>query len=138
MKRQLLPCSKYKTFRVLGANVFGVNWGSKRGQHSDENDNMIGGAFAEYIELPASKVSVKPEGISHALAAAVALVGTTAYQGTCTLVLRNFLLAHLVSGVRASNCKGHRSYGVEGVRKVRGYHCRSPSLYTARNVEESP
>ncbi|CAM9150935.1 unnamed protein product [Ectocarpus fasciculatus] len=62
---------------AVGEEVFAVNWGQH--QH-DEGDLPIGGAFAEYIRVPISKLSKKPSGISFNEAAAVALVGTTAYQ----------------------------------------------------------
>ena len=58
-------------------NVFGVQWG--QGKH-DEDGQPVGGAFAEYIAVPVSRLSVKPDAISHELAAASALVGTTAHQ----------------------------------------------------------
>lgn len=64
------------TFAV-GERVFAVNWGT--GSHHDEG-NPAGGAFAEYIVIPASKVSKIPEGLTFDQAAAVALVGTTAHQ----------------------------------------------------------
>jgi NADPH:quinone reductase-like Zn-dependent oxidoreductase len=40
----------------------------------------VGGAFAEFICLPASKVSKKPANVTFEQAAALALVGTTAHQ----------------------------------------------------------
>jgi len=66
--------AKFKT----GDEVFAVNWGV--GSHSSEY--TIGGAFAEYILIPISRLSKKPEGLSHKVAAASCLVGTTAYQAT--------------------------------------------------------
>jgi NADPH:quinone reductase-like Zn-dependent oxidoreductase len=62
---------------AIGDEVFAVNWGQHR---HDEGDLPVGGAFAEYIRVPVSRLSKKPAGISFAQAAAVALVGTTAYQ----------------------------------------------------------
>mmetsp|Transcript_2161 Transcript_2161/g.4719 ORF Transcript_2161/g.4719 Transcript_2161/m.4719 type:complete len:337 (-) Transcript_2161:262-1272(-) len=61
----------------VGKEVFGVQWG--RGKH-DEGDMPVGGAFAEYVAVPVSRLSAKPAGISHEAAAACALVGTTARQ----------------------------------------------------------
>eukprot|EP00603_Paraphysomonas_imperforata_P008685 CAMPEP_0114429646 /NCGR_PEP_ID=MMETSP0103-20121206/9604_1 /TAXON_ID=37642 ORGANISM="Paraphysomonas imperforata, Strain PA2" /NCGR_SAMPLE_ID=MMETSP0103 /ASSEMBLY_ACC=CAM_ASM_000201 /LENGTH=337 /DNA_ID=CAMNT_0001599011 /DNA_START=59 /DNA_END=1072 /DNA_ORIENTATION=- len=62
---------------AVGDEVFAVNWG----QHKhDEGDLPVGGAFAEFIRIPTSKLSKKPPGVSFEEAAAVALVGTTAYQ----------------------------------------------------------
>jgi len=60
-----------------GERVFGVNWGT--GSHVDPG-TPAGGAFAEYILVPSGKVSKIPDKVSFDEAAAVALVGTTAYQ----------------------------------------------------------
>jgi NADPH:quinone reductase-like Zn-dependent oxidoreductase len=62
---------------AVGDEVFAVNWGVNK---HDEADMPIGGAFAEYITIPVSKLSRKPSGVSFAQAAALALVGTTAHQ----------------------------------------------------------
>ena len=64
---------------AVGDEVFAVNWG--RNDHgAGSDDEPIGGAFAEYISIPARKLSKKPPGVSHQQAAALALVGTTAKQ----------------------------------------------------------
>jgi|EP00040_Diaphanoeca_grandis_P000110 NADPH:quinone reductase-like Zn-dependent oxidoreductase len=60
-----------------GTDVFAVNWGV--GSHSSET-STVGGAFAEYILAPLSRLSTKPANISHEQAAASALVASTAYQ----------------------------------------------------------
>lgn len=64
------------SFKV-GDDVFAVNWGQN--QHKP-SQGPLGGAFAEYITIPTSALSKKPAGITHQQAAAVALVGTTAYE----------------------------------------------------------
>jgi len=63
---------------AVGDSVFTVNWG--QGKHDDESE-LTGGAFAQYVLIPASKLSKLPAGLDHKTAAASALVGTTAYQG---------------------------------------------------------
>jgi len=63
---------------AVGDDVWGVNWGQNK--HDDDDGNAVGGTFAEYIALPASKLSKKPSDLSHSRAAALGLVGTTAYQ----------------------------------------------------------
>lgn len=78
-----------KSFKA-GEAVFAVNWkaeGEADPAHIGNHGNgpRVGGALSEYIVVPASKLSHKPEGVTHAQAAAVALVGTTAYQGLDTL-----------------------------------------------------
>ena len=60
-----------------GERVFAVNWG--QGKH-DSGKDPIGGAFAEYAAVPASKLSIVPDEVGTKEAAAVALVGTTAYE----------------------------------------------------------
>ena len=65
----------------VGDQVFGVNWGV--GNHDVEPSP--GGAFAEYMTVKASIVSKKAENVSTEQAAAIGLVGTTAYQA-CTNV----------------------------------------------------
>uniref|UniRef100_A0A0G4FDB6 Enoyl reductase (ER) domain-containing protein n=1 Tax=Chromera velia CCMP2878 TaxID=1169474 RepID=A0A0G4FDB6_9ALVE len=60
-----------------GEKVFAVNWGE--GKH-DDSSKTIGSAFAEFITLPAKKVSKIPEGLNMKTAAAVPLAGTTAWQ----------------------------------------------------------
>mmetsp|Transcript_27808 Transcript_27808/g.38459 ORF Transcript_27808/g.38459 Transcript_27808/m.38459 type:complete len:344 (+) Transcript_27808:80-1111(+) len=72
----------------VGDEVFSVNWsldvGQQMGCHNDnagdQKKGPIAGTFAEYCVLPANKVSKKNSKVSFEQAAAVALVGTTAYQ----------------------------------------------------------
>jgi len=61
----------------IGTNVFGVQWG--QGKH-DEDDKPCGGTFAQYVAVPTSRLSIKPDGLSHEAAAASSLVGTTALR----------------------------------------------------------
>ncbi len=71
---------------VVGDEVFAVNWGD---QIHGTAEHPIGGAFAEYIAIPASKLSRKPANVSHETAAAVALVGTTALEALNTAKVTN-------------------------------------------------
>jgi len=67
----------------VGDEVFACNWGSNKETHLNFHSDKympIASTFAEYAVLPACKVSKKPEGISHAEAAAISLVGLTAFQ----------------------------------------------------------
>ena len=65
---------------AVGDQVFGCNWGW--GNHGLKSDNFPrGGAFGEYMLVPLGCVSRKPAAVSHAEAAAVALVGITAWEG---------------------------------------------------------
>ena len=50
------------------------------GRASTTKGLPVGCAFAQYIKVPVKKLSRKPDSLSHDEAAAIALVGTTAYQ----------------------------------------------------------
>lgn len=63
----------------VGDSVFGCNWGA--GRHDELVDNpIVGGAFAEYILVRASKLSKKPHSVSYEEAAAIGIPGTTAFE----------------------------------------------------------
>ena len=61
----------------VGERVTACNWGDRR--HDSPNE-PVGGAFANYISIPAYKLSHIPEGVTDEEAAAVVLVGTTALE----------------------------------------------------------
>lgn len=63
---------------AVGDAVFCTNWGKVR--HDDDEGNTIASAFAEYIDLPAYKLSHKPKEVSHVIAAAAVMVSVTALQ----------------------------------------------------------
>ncbi len=45
--------------------MFASNWG--QGRHDDMISNpIVGGAFSEFVLIPAHKLSLKPPGITHA------------------------------------------------------------------------
>jgi len=69
-----------KNFSV-GEPVCGVNWGQST--HLPQG-HKPGGSFAHYLTVAAAFVSRKPGNVSHDVAAAVQLVGTTAYEGLYT------------------------------------------------------
>mmetsp|Transcript_6049 Transcript_6049/g.5406 ORF Transcript_6049/g.5406 Transcript_6049/m.5406 type:complete len:359 (+) Transcript_6049:83-1159(+) len=58
--------------------VFGVNWGV--GKHNGDDIPVTAGTFADYSLINANKVSHLPDDVSFNEAAAIALVGLTAYQ----------------------------------------------------------
>ena len=60
-----------------GESVFCVNWGE--GSHNVE-DGPVGGCFKEYVTVKESVLSLIPENCPADKAAAVALVGSTAFQ----------------------------------------------------------
>jgi len=62
----------------VGDEAFCINWGKVR--HDDDEGNTVASAFAEYIDLPANKLSHKPVSVSHETAAATAMVAATAFQ----------------------------------------------------------
>jgi|EP01040_Poterioochromonas_malhamensis_P008599 NADPH:quinone reductase-like Zn-dependent oxidoreductase len=59
-----------------GDAVFALSWITGK----DDPNPTKAGAFAEYILIPASKLSKKPEALSFEVAAALPCVGSTAYQ----------------------------------------------------------
>eukprot|EP00656_Telonema_subtile_P022375 TRINITY_DN234_c0_g1_i1.p1 TRINITY_DN234_c0_g1~~TRINITY_DN234_c0_g1_i1.p1 ORF type:complete len:357 (+),score=106.47 TRINITY_DN234_c0_g1_i1:132-1202(+) len=73
----------------VGDDVFACNWGSAKGTHMNnhaDEGQPIAGALAEYVLIPAAKLSTKPAGVSFEEASAVALVGLTAMQALETLI----------------------------------------------------
>ena len=46
---------------------------------------LVGGAYAEYIAIPANTAALKPKNITHSQAAAVPVAGLTAFQGLLDL-----------------------------------------------------
>ena len=69
-----------------GDRVYAVNWGARC--HGN-TEHPIGGAFAEFIAIPAHKLSRIPENVSYSQAAAIALVGTTALQALNLVNVKN-------------------------------------------------
>jgi len=63
-----------------GDEVFGINWSSVKGMVDDVPDPVVGGCYAEYIVMPARKLSKKPSTVSFEVAACIGVVGTTAYE----------------------------------------------------------
>jgi 2-desacetyl-2-hydroxyethyl bacteriochlorophyllide A dehydrogenase len=63
---------------AVGDEVFASHWG--QGSHHDAADAPIAGAFAEYLLIPAHKLSKKPAAVSFEVASAIGIVGTTAYE----------------------------------------------------------
>ena len=61
----------------VGERVTACNWGNRR--HDSPNE-PVGGAFANYISIPAYKLSHIPEGVTDEEAAAIVLVGSTAFE----------------------------------------------------------
>jgi NADPH:quinone reductase-like Zn-dependent oxidoreductase len=72
----------------------------------------VAGAFAEFITVPAARVSRKPEGVTHDEAAAVALVGTTAHQAL-------FSCAKLAAGQRVLILGGASAVGTVAIQLAR-------------------
>jgi len=66
----------------VGDRVFGVNWGEHR---HDTEDYPPGGAFAEFIGVPLTKLIKLPKDISFEQGAGLSLVGLTAYENLCNL-----------------------------------------------------
>jgi len=109
----------------VGDEVFCVNWG--QGKHDDEG-NPVGGAFAELVSVPASKLSKKPKELSHEVAAACALVGTTAYD--CL-----FKCAELEKGQRVLVLGGASAVGSIAIQLAKNAGAWVAATHSDRNLE---
>jgi len=65
----------------VGDEVFASQWAVSRHDEIDDPHPVVGGAFAEYILIRASKLSHKPAALSHDLAATIGIAATTAHEG---------------------------------------------------------
>jgi len=109
----------------VGERVFAVNWGTSA--HQDEG-TPAGGAFADYILIPANKLSKIPHGVTYDQAAAVALVGTTAYQ-----IL--FDCAKVKKGQRVLILGGATSVGQVAVQLAKDAGAWVATTASSRNLE---
>jgi len=109
----------------VGDKVFAVNWG--QGSH-DCGDSITGGCLAEYINIPLSKLSKIPEGLSFEQAAALALVGTTAYQ-----IL--FDCAKITAASKVLILGGSSSVGSLAIQLAKFKGAWVATTCSARNVE---
>ena len=99
----------------VGDLVMLCNWWSGPPKPRDGNpENDIAGAFAEYIALPFSKLSLKPSNVSHETAAAFVMCGFTMYQA--------FKVGGLTAGSKVLILGGSTSLGVSAIQqaKLRG------------------
>lgn len=110
---------------VVGERVFGVNWGNH--SHNDVG-TPAGGAFAEYILIPASKLSKLPDAVSFEQGAAVALVGTTAYQ-----IL--FDCAKVAAGSRVLILGGSTSVGSIAIQLAKARGAWVATTSSTRNLK---
>lgn len=98
-----------------GDSVMLCNWWSGPPTPRDGNpENDIAGAFAEYITLPVSKLSLKPSHVSHETAAAFVMCGFTIYQA--------FKVGELKADSKILILGGSTSLGVSAIQqaKLRG------------------
>jgi len=109
----------------IGTNVFGVQWG--QGKH-DEDDKPCGGTFAQYVAVPTSRLSIKPDGLSHEAAAASSLVGTTAHQIT-------FECANVKKGDKVLILGGPTSVGMIAVQLALQNGANVYTTASPRNTE---
>ena len=117
--------SKFKA----GDDVFGVHWG--RGDHGkmDADGEPIGSTFAEYVKIPVGQLSAKPSGLSHEKAAAVALVGTTAYQAL-------FECLKVERGTRLLVLGGPTAVGRLAVQMAKNVGAWVATTASTRNLED--
>lgn len=98
----------------VGDEVFACNWGAGRHDELVENP-VVGGAFAEYALIRASKVSKKPQGVSFEEAAAIGIPGITAYEAL-------FKIGQLSEGQEVLILGGSSAVGIFAIQfaKIRG------------------
>lgn len=98
----------------VGDEVFVCNWGAGRHDELVENP-IVGGAFAEYALVRASKLSKKPGNVSFEEAAAIGIPGTTAYE--CL-----FKIGNLSAGQEVIVLGGSSAVGIFAIQfaKIRG------------------
>ncbi len=95
----------------VGDEVFAVNFADQ--SHGD-GENTIASTFAEYIAIPASRLSHKPASVSHDVAASLALAGTTAFE--------SLEVANVTSGTKMLILGGSSAVGTLAIQlaKLRG------------------
>jgi len=101
---------------TAGDAVFAMNWGQSQPHDNIENP-LVGGAFAEYILIPAHKLSKIPTGVSFENASVLGVVGTTAHQGVVQI-------GQVTTGTRILILGGSSSVGIVAIQlaKSRGAH----------------
>ncbi|MBI5365277.1 MAG: NADP-dependent oxidoreductase [Planctomycetes bacterium] len=93
-----LGCDVSGVVEEVGAKVVGWKTGDEVFAYSNL---MRGGAFAEYVVLPAAELATKPKTVDHAHAAAIPLAGLTAWQAlfdTAKLEAGQTVLVHAGAG----------------------------------------
>lgn len=119
-----LGCDVSGTVEALGPKVEGWKTGEEVYAYSNL---MRGGAFAEYVVLPASDVARKPKSVDHALAAAIPLAALTAWQAlfdTAKLEAGQSVLVHAGAGgvghfaVQFAKWKGAKVYATASKDKL--------------------
>ena len=110
---------------TTGDEVFAVNWGAYK---HDDDGMPIAGAFAEFILIPLSKLSKKPNEVSHEEAAAIALVGHTAHQ--CL-----FHCARIEAGSKVLILGGSSAVGSLAIQLAKKCGAWVATTCSTRNIE---
>jgi len=99
-----------------GDEVFGLNWGKGK-MKDDVPDPIVGGCFAEYLVIPAGKLTKKPANVSFEVAASIGVVGTTSFEAVN-------LIGKVTAGSRVLIFGGSSSTGAIAVQlaKIAGAH----------------
>lgn len=121
-----LPSGAENTFSI-GDSVCAVNWG--KGSHAPVTDaETCGGAFAQYIAVPVSKLSKVPEGVKMDVAAALQLTGTTAYQSL-------FQCGQLTAGQKVLILGGASAVGQLAIQLANLKGCTVFTTASTRNIK---
>ncbi|WP_030451111.1 NAD(P)-dependent alcohol dehydrogenase [Herbidospora cretacea] len=110
---------------ILGTDFAGVVVSGEGFEPGEEVYGEFGGAFAEYVAVPARLVDRKPASLTFAQAAAMPLAATTALQGLASVEKGQSVLVNGASG-------GVGTFAVQ-IAKARG--ARVIAVCSSRNVD---
>jgi NADPH:quinone reductase-like Zn-dependent oxidoreductase len=111
----------------VGDPVFAMNWGQSQ-PHDTDPSHVVGGAFAEFISIPAHKLSKIPPGMSFETAAGLGVVGTTAHDG----VVR---YGKTCQSTKALMFGGSSSVGIVAVQLAKALGAHVTTTCSSRTLE---
>ena len=110
---------------AVGDRVAAVNWATQR---HDEAGETIAGAFATHITISSKKLSLIPTGVTDEQAAAIALVGTTAWQAL-------FDAGAVNAGTRLLVLGGSTAVGATAIQLAKAKGAWVATTASTRNLE---
>mmetsp|Transcript_14803 Transcript_14803/g.16005 ORF Transcript_14803/g.16005 Transcript_14803/m.16005 type:complete len:333 (+) Transcript_14803:57-1055(+) len=110
----------------VGDAVFSSSWGQGK-PFDDEPNFSVAGAFAEYISIPAEKLSKKPDAVSFEVAASIGVVGTTAHQALVEI-------GKITKGTRVLIFGGSSAVGVFAIQLAKAYGAHVTTTASSRSI----